>query len=151
MTHETVSQSSLPRRRFSDWRARAAAALAVVTVTTGTVHAEVRVNGDASAVQVDATRSNVAEVLSALETACGLRVNTATALDRPVSGTFTGSLAQVLSRMLQGYNYFIRHQATEIEVTIIGLQGDRAAEVTRPRPPPSPAMSLSEAVRLKSH
>jgi hypothetical protein len=151
MSHETVGQSSLPRRRFSDWRARAAAALAVVIVTAGTIHAEVRVNGDARAVQVDATRSNVAEVLSALETAYGLRVNTSTALERPVSGTFTGSLAQILSRMLEGYNYFIRHQATKIEVTIIGLEGDRAAAVARPRPPPTPAMSLSEAVRLKSH
>jgi hypothetical protein len=151
MDHETVSQSSLPRRRFSDWRARAAAALAAVIVTAGTVHAEVRVNGDARAVQVDATRSNVAEVLSALETAYGLRVNTSTALERPVGGTFTGSLAQILSRMLEGYNYFIRHQATKIEVTIIGLQGDRAAALARPRPPPTPAMSLSEAVRLKRH
>src|SRR5262249_7929419 len=151
MTHETVSQSSLPSRRFLDWRARAAAALAVVIVTASTVHAEVRVNGEAGAVQVDATQSNVAEVLSALETAHGLRVNTSTALDRTVSGTFTGSLAQILSRMLKGYNYFIRHQATGIEVTVIGLQGDRAAAVPRPRPPPTPAMSLSEAARLKSH
>jgi hypothetical protein len=151
MSHETVSQSSLPRRRFSDWRARAAAALAIVIVTAATVHAEVRVNGDARAVQVDATRSNVAEVLSALETEYGLRLNTSTALERPVSGTFTGSLAQILSRILEGYDYFIRHQATQIEVTITGLQGDRAAAVARPRPPPTPAMSLSEAVRLKSH
>jgi hypothetical protein len=151
MTQGTVSQSSLPRRRFSDWRARAAV-IAVVIVTTGTVHAEVRVNGDAGAVQVDATRSNVAEVLSALETAYGLRVNTTSALERPVSGTFTGSLAQLLSRVLEGYNYFIRYKATEIEVTVIGLQGNRAAAVTQPRPPPppNPAMSLSEAVQLKS-
>jgi hypothetical protein len=73
------------------------------------------------------------------------------ALDRAVSGTFTGSLEQVLSRMLQGYNYFIRRQETEIEVTVIVLQVDHAAAVARPRVPKSPAMSLSEAVRLKSH
>jgi hypothetical protein len=75
----------------------------------------------------------------------------AMALDRAVNGTFTGSLAQILSRMLQGHNYFIRQQATEIEVTVIGPQGDRAAAVARPRPPPTPAMSLSKAARLKSH
>ena len=92
-------------------------------------------NGDARAVQVDATQSNVAEVLSALESIFRLRVNTSTVLDRSVSGTFTGSLAQILSRVLQGYNYFIRHQATEIEVTVIGPQGDRAAAVARPRLP----------------
>jgi hypothetical protein len=151
MTHETVGPRSLPKRRFLDWRDRVAAALAVVIVTAGTVHAEVRVNGDASALQVVATQSNVAEVLSALESAFRLRVNTPMVLDRPVSGTFTGSLAQILSRMLQDCNYFIRWQATEIEVTVIGLKGDRAAVVQQPRPPKSPAMSLSESVRLKSH
>jgi hypothetical protein len=42
-------------------------------------------------------------------------------LDRAVSGTFTGSLAQVLSRLLEGHNYFIKWQATEIEMIVIGL------------------------------
>jgi hypothetical protein len=149
MTHETISQSTLPRRRFSDWCARAAAALAVVIAITATVHAEVRVNGDAADVQLDARQSNVGEVLSALQTTCGLRVKTSTALDRPVSGTFTGSPSKILSRVLQGYNYFIRYGGTEIELTVIGLQGDRAAALARPPPPPTPAVSLSEAVRLK--
>jgi hypothetical protein len=34
-------------------------------------------------------------------------VNTSVVLDRAVSGTFTGSLAQVFSRLLEGHNYFI--------------------------------------------
>src|ERR1700686_2709300 len=113
MTHETVGPRSLLKRRFLDWRDRAAAALAVVIVTAGTVHAEVRVNGDAGALRVVATQSNVAEVLSALESSFRLRVNTPMVLDRAVSGTFTGSLAQILSRMLHDYNYIIRWQATE--------------------------------------
>lgn len=152
MTHETVGPRSLLKRRFLDWRDRAAAALAVVIVTAGTVHAEVRVNGDAGALRVVATQSNVAEVLSALESSFRLRVNTPMVLDRAVSGTFTGSLAQILSRMLHDYNYIIRWQATEIEVTVIALQGDRAVAVAPPRLPTgsSPALSLSEAVRLKS-
>jgi hypothetical protein len=143
-----VIASSLPKHRLMYWRARAAAALAVVIVMAGIVHADVRVSGDATAVQLHATQSNVAEVLSALATAYGLRVKTSRGLDKPVGGTFTGSLAQIVSRMLEGYNYFIRHRANEIEVTVLG-QSDRAAAVARPRPPPNPAMSLSEAVRLK--
>jgi hypothetical protein len=151
MTHETVGRNSLPKRRLPDWRDRATAALAVVIVTAGTVHAEVRVNGAASALQVVATQSNIAEVLSALESAFRLQVHTPIVLDRAIGGTFTGPLAQILRRMLEDYNYFIRWQATEIEVTVIGLTGDRAAAVQGPRPPTSPAMSLSESVRLKSH
>jgi hypothetical protein len=127
------------------------AVLAVVIVPVSAVHADVRVSGDAGAVQVDATGSNVGEVLSALESALQLRVKTSMALDSAVSGTFTGSLAQVLSRMLQGYNYFIRRQDTVIEVTFIALQGDRTGALARPRVPTNPAMSLSDAVRLKVH
>ncbi len=151
MTHRTAGPSSLPRHRALNWRARAAAVLAVVIVAAGTVHAEVRVNGDAGAVRVDATRSNLGEVLSALESAFRLRVKTPMALDRAVNGTFTGSLAQVLSHMLQGYNFFIRRQATDIEVTVVALDADRTAPAARRRPPPTPAMSLAEAVRRKAH
>jgi hypothetical protein len=115
--------------------AAAVLALAIVIATAVTVHAEVGVNGDTTAVRVDATQSNVAEILSALESAFQFRVNTSVVLDRAVSGTFTGSLAQVLSRLLEGHNYFIRRQATEIEVTVIGMQGDRAVAVEPPRPP----------------
>jgi hypothetical protein len=151
MTHETFGRSSLPKRRFSDWRDRAAAALAVVILTAGTVHAEVRVNGDASALQVVATQSNVAEALSALESAFRLRVKTPIVLDRAIDGTFTGPLPQILRRMLEDYDYVIRWQATEIELAVIGLSGDRAAAVQRRRPPKNLAMSLSESVRLKRH
>ncbi len=136
-------------RCFSGCRSRTAVALAVVMMTAGTVHAEVRVRGDARAVQVDATRSNVGEVLSALESAFQVRVKTSMVLDRAVTGTFTGSLGQILSRMLQGYNFFIRRQAAEIQVTVVASEGNGAVAAARPRAPTSPAMSLSEAVRLK--
>jgi hypothetical protein len=79
-----------------------------------------------------------------------LRLKTPIVLDRAIGGTFTGSLGQILRRILEDYNYFIRWQATEIEVTVIGLKDDSTAVVQRPRPPKSPAMSLSESVRLKS-
>ncbi len=145
MTDDIFGPARLPRR--------ASAALAAVIVTAVAAHAEVRVSGNAAAVRIDATRSNVAEVLSALETPFRLRVKTSTALDRAVTGTFAGSLAQVLSRLLEGQNYFVRWQATEIEVTVVTTPGDRATAVTRPpRSPtvPGPAMSLAEAVRVKS-
>ncbi len=122
----------------------------MVMLMTGTAHADVRVKGDATAVQVDATRSNVGEVLSALESAFRLRVRASVALDRQVGGRFTGPLAQVLPRLLDGYNYFIRVRATEIEVDVLGVPGSRAAAFAGLRPPPTPAMSLSESVRWKA-
>ena len=133
-------------------RDRAAAALAVL-ILTSTAHAEVRVSGDASAVQLKATGSTVAESLSALKSAFRLRVNASMTLDRAVSGTYIGALPQILSQLLQGYNYFIGHHGTEIEVTVIGSEGDRAAAAQRARAAPvnNPALSLADAVRLKVH
>jgi hypothetical protein len=138
---------------IANWRNRTASAVAVLIVTAGGVHADVRVSGDAAAVRLNATRSTVAEALSALESAFGLRVNASIALDRDISGTYAGALPEILSHLLQGYNYVIRRQATDIEVTVVGLQNDRAATVERPRLPPgnNPALSLADAVRLKIH
>jgi hypothetical protein len=149
---KTRNECGLLKRLILDCRYRAASALAVLIVTAGTVHADVRVSGDVGAVQLDATRSDVAEVLSALESAFRLRVNTSIVLDKSIGGTYSGSLAQVLPRILQGYNYVIRSEPTEIEVTILARQGDHAAVVQRRHPPgKSPALSLSDAVRLKVH
>jgi hypothetical protein len=49
-------------------------------------------------------------------------------------------------------NYFIKWQATAMEVIVIGLQRDRAVAIERPRLPPGHSLALPpEAVRLKSH
>jgi hypothetical protein len=121
-------------------------------MTASAVHADVRVSGDAEAVHLDADSSTVAEALSALESTFHVRVKTSTVLDRALCGTYTGALPEILPRLLRGYNYFIRRQASEIEVTVIGLRGDTAAVAKRARvAPPNPALSLSEAVRLKIH
>ena len=149
---QTRDECGLLKRLTLDWRNRAASALAVLIVMAGTVHADVRVSGDVGAVQLDASRSNVAEVLSALQSAFRLRVNTSIVLDKSIGGTYSGSLAQVLRRILQGYNYVIRSQPSEVEVTVIAQQGDHAAAVQRRlQRGKSPALSLSDAVRLKIH
>src|SRR5262249_48763295 len=131
MTCETGGASGSLKRTFLDWQGCAALAIAIATASP--VHADVRVTGDVTAVRVEATRSNVAQVLSALESVFRLRVNTSVTLDRSVGGSFTGSLTEVVSRLLEGHNYFIRRQAGEIEVTVVGVKGDRAIAAERPR------------------
>jgi hypothetical protein len=149
---KTRDECGLLKRPIPNWRCGAVSAFAALIVTAGTVHADVRVSGDIEAVQLNASRSNVGEVLSALERAFRLRVNASTVLDKPIGGTYSGSLAQVLPRILQGYNYVIRSQSTEVEVTVIAQQGDHAAAVQRRlQRVKSPALSLSDAVRLKIH
>jgi hypothetical protein len=146
-----IAREGLLPSRIRIWRGRAATALVVLLATAGTVQADVRVSGDVSAVQLDATQCTVSEALSALESAFRVRVNAPTMLDRAVSGTYTGALPEILSRLLRGYNYVVKRHAAEIEVTVFGSPGDRAAP-QRPRlPPGNPAMSLADAARLKTH
>lgn len=146
-----------------------AAAVAVLIVTTGAVQANVRVSGDATAVQLNATAATVAEALSALQSRFRVRVKASTSLDRSIGGIYTGALPKIVSSLLQGYNYFIKRHGAEIEVIVIGSQGDRAAEARRarvtaggaqddrtapaqpPRGVPGNAFSLADAVRLKIH
>lgn len=123
--------------------------LALMVVSNPTaVRAEVRVQGDAAALRVDASKSHVAEVLSALGPALHVRVKTPIALDKAINGTYVGSLQQVLSRVLDGYNYVIKRRDAAIEVVVIGTRGNRAMAVQAPTP--APARSLAAEWRTST-
>ena len=112
------------------------ASLAIVTaIGSIAARAEVLVEGDAAALRVYARESQVAEVLSALGK-MQVRVRTSIALDKVVSGTYSGSLRQVLARVLEGYNYVIKPLDTISEVVVIGVRGERAIAANPPPPPP---------------
>lgn len=122
-------------------------------LTVGAVHASARVSGGPGAVRLDATGSTVAEALSALQSAFRLRVTAPVVLDRVVNGTYTGTLPEILSHLLRGYNYFINTHGTKIEVTVIKPPGNLVAAAQPPRGVPgnTAALSLANAARLKIH
>src|SRR3954462_6888021 len=82
--------------------------LSLAAACATSVCAEVRVQGGAAALQIEARSSQVAEVLGELGKTLQVRVRTSVALDKIISGTYSGSLNQVLSRLLDGYNYVIK-------------------------------------------
>ena len=99
--------------------------------------AEIRVEGSASSVHVDARDATVADVIAALAERFSLRVRGAVG-DRRISADFDGSLRQVIARVLDGYNYVMQtrgdgHRADGAERGIItrGAAPDiRAADVS---------------------
>ncbi len=104
--------------------------------------AEVQITGEGDAVQVDAKEASVEELLSALRKAYGLRYSSSANLSRSVSGTYAGSLQQVVSRVLslQGYNFIAE---TSEHGTIVAVYDKSAAPgsnvnlvMSRPAPPP---------------
>jgi hypothetical protein len=92
--------------------------------------AEVRVEGDSTAARVTTSQETISEVLSALATALHFRYRTAVRLDASANAVYSGSLREVIARLLDGYNYVIRGNHGTIEIIVTGRRGDVA-----PRPP----------------
>jgi hypothetical protein len=95
----------------------------------------VRVRGDMAAVRLDARRTTIADVLSALNAAFDISYRSAIALDEEINGTYAGSLRRVISRVLDGYNYVIKQDDAKLDVIILGRRGERAVPVAMPLDP----------------
>jgi hypothetical protein len=82
--------------------------------------------------RVEAQRASLAEILSALEARFQVRHATSVALDKvAVGGVYSGTLEDVLKRLLAGVNYVIRmREGGAVEITIVGWPGDPPPPVT---------------------
>jgi hypothetical protein len=92
----------------------------------GAARADVRVTGDVGSLRIDASQAQVAEVLSELGKGLNVRYKTSIALDRVIDGNYSGTLEQIVSRLLDGYNYWMRKRDGTIEITVVGIRGERA-------------------------
>ena len=95
----------------------------------------VRVRGDMAAVRIDARRTTIAGVLSALNAVFDMSYRTSIVLDEEINGTYVGSLRRVISRVLDGYNYVIKQDDAKLDVIILGRRGERAVPVAMPVDP----------------
>ncbi len=83
--------------------------------------AGVRVSAGAGGrITVEAHGATVREILDALAAARPLHVRSSNALTRTVTGTYSGSLSRVLSRLLDGYDHVIHTTAAGIELEVLG-------------------------------
>jgi hypothetical protein len=97
--------------------------------------ASVRIRGDMAAVRIDARRTTIADVLSALNAAFAMSYRSSIVLDEEINGTYAGSLRRVISRVLDGYNYVIEQDDAKLAVIILGRRGERAVPVAMPVDP----------------
>ncbi len=112
--------------------------LAAIVACSASARCEVSVQGTVAAVRVDAQQARLPEVLSALSTTLGVRYDSLIALDEViVAGTYSGTLEDVLMRVLTGLNYVIKTGDGAVEVIIVGRPGQPPAPITRE--PPLPA------------
>jgi len=90
---------------------------AVPTIARGETH----VAGDLAALRVEAQSATLQEVLAALNASFGLQYRTSTDLNRSVSGTYNGTLREVITRLLDGYDFFVRKLGDDFEVVVVGF------------------------------
>ena len=105
---------------------RFAAVLGVLLFASLPARGEVLLQGDAAAVRLDVTEATVDEILVALNRDYGLRYRTTIALDRHLSGTYTGPLPRVLARILEGYDYVARVTSDGVDIPYIRTRGSAA-------------------------
>ena len=111
--------------------------------------AEVSVTGEPNAVKIEAREASVEELFAALSKTCDVHYRVSTGLKRPISGSFAGSLLQVLVRVLQGYDFSIETSTNGVSITVYGSSSspdkhfDLAKGISGPSSPSPPQPMLS--------
>ncbi len=96
--------------------------------------AEVNVEGTPAALLVTTTRDAVSDVMSALAATFNVRYRSAVRLDAAAGLKYSGSLGEVIGRLLDGYSYVIRKDQDVFEVVVVGSNGARAIPIQAPAP-----------------
>jgi hypothetical protein len=118
-----TSSAIVPARaiRPPNFAFRAAIVLgAGLAIASTSVFAEIQVRGSPEAVTVEARDTSVEEILAALSRAFDMDYQSSVNLDKPLYGTYVGSLSRVLTRILQGYNFILKTENGSIAVTVVG-------------------------------
>jgi hypothetical protein len=127
--------------RSSGLKALVAAALSAIflQVISMGAHADVQVSCRADALRIEASGASLEEVLAELGRSCGLQYRSPADFGHPVSGTFAGSLRDVLSRLLQGYNFVVESSASSTRIVIYDLKSGGGISIAQPAPQVAPA------------
>lgn len=115
----------------------ATAILAVAVVSTSAVRAKVKIEGTRDALHVATDNDTVANVLAALGAAYPIAVEASAPLDAPAREQVSGSLPQVLSALLDGYDYAIWIERDLTKVVVSGRSGKRPVPPAPPPPRPN--------------
>jgi hypothetical protein len=112
-----VRLASIHQRRY---------VLSVVFVCLPTIaRAEVRVEGSPAVVRVTTSRDTISDVLSALAATFNVQYRTAIPLNAAAGATYSGSFRQVISRLLDGYNYTIKTDDSKTtEIVVLSKRGE---------------------------
>jgi len=92
-----------------------------LTVAPSLALAETQVRGKPDAVSVEAQNSSIEEILVALSNSYNVRFRSLANVEKRVTGTYQGSLQQVMTQILRGYDFFIKSGENGLEITLLGF------------------------------
>jgi hypothetical protein len=98
-----------------------AIALVALTIAPSLALAETQVRGKPDAVSVEAQNSSIEEILVALSNSFDVRFRSSAKLEKRLTGTYHGSLQQVMTQILRGYDFFVKSGENGLEITLLGL------------------------------
>jgi hypothetical protein len=126
------------------YKARTAWLIAAATLasTWGEAWAKTKVDGDSAAVLLTVDEAPVSEVLAALSTKFGFLYTSTAELDRTIGGLYSGTVQQVLERVLDGCDYVVSFSGDKIELKVLGLSGTAARSLS---PSPQPNLAATSA------
>jgi hypothetical protein len=114
---------------------RAAIVLGVALAIAPTpVLAEIQVSGSPEAVTIEARDASVEEVLATLSRTFDMDYHSSIDLDKRLDGTYVGPLSRVVTRILEGYNFFLKTDDGSVIVTVVGTPNVPAARAPAPQP-----------------
>jgi hypothetical protein len=122
-----------------------------LVVAPAPVLAEMQVSGTPEAVRVEAGDAPLEKILAALNRAFGVRYQLSVNLDKRLSGTYEGSLPEVLKGILNGYNFVLYTDNGALAVSVAGTanapasQGRPASSSTQVVRQPSPVAPSAQA------
>jgi hypothetical protein len=124
-------------------------ACAVLAAAIPSARAEVRLDGTAAALRIEADKAALSDVLAALGP-LNVRYRAAIGLQTEISGTYTGSLARVIARLLEAYDYVLRSNQDAVELLIIGKHGDGAIIARTSEAPPPSGLAANPATQWRT-
>jgi hypothetical protein len=125
----TIQRANLRHRRCSF-----GLVLTLTCSLAASAYADVHVEGTPAAVRVTTSQDSISDVLLAFAAPFKVKYRSAIPLDAAANATYSGSFTQVISRLLDGYNYVIKKDRQTTEIVIFGKRGEVSIP---PKEPPA--------------
>jgi len=121
----TGIESSCRLPRAAPAKAIAVAAIALglgvaCALTGGPAMADTQVHGKPQAVGLTAQNATVEEILVALSNEFDVQFRSSADLDKRLTGSYEGTLQQVVSHILRGYDFVVKSGDSGVEITLLG-------------------------------